>query len=145
MKRLLILTAALLAWIAVASIANAATVSWVAGAYTDGTKFYYSEVGGSSNSILCPNGTSTVVQKEDPANPGTMIDFQEWTTDSWNLIPGISYNISAVGYNPRGESAATAPVTWNEPAYVPTDDPAPPIINLPGAPQTTIIINVNPQ
>jgi len=57
-----------------------------------------------------------------------------------NLVHGVEYSLSCTAYNDCGESAKCSAITYTRPLFVPSENPAPTIINIP--PGSPVIINV---
>ncbi len=58
-----------------------------------------------------------------------------------NMIPGTTYTIYVTAYNVAGESAPSNSVTYTPAAFIPSDNPAPVIINIPPT-VSNVTINV---
>ena len=100
------------------------TLAWDAN--TDsaiGYKVYYQQVGG-------VDPYSEIVQGRE--NTTCIIDNNKFQPDQ-------EYEFWVTAFNDADESGASNIVFWTAPIFIPVDNPAPVIIQVPGTPQTLII------
>ena len=100
-----------------------ATLTWYASDRATGYIVYYS--------------TSS---DEYSKNVGNVTEVQDME-NVLHLVVNTEYGIAVSAYNDYGESAKCDPVTYTREGFIPQDNPAPVIINIP--PDTpTVTINV---
>ena len=88
-----------------------------------GYKVYYQQVGG-------VDPYSEIVQGRE--NTTCIIDNNKFQPDQ-------EYEFWVTAFNDADESGSSNIVTWTAPIFIPVDNPAPIIIQVPGTPQTLII------
>ena len=128
MKKLLLVLLAILFF---AVPAWGVTLAWDAN--TDsaiGYIIYYQETGSDTiyHEIITPAGRETT----------------RYTIDDRKLNPGKENSFWLTAFNDMAESGSSNIVTWTAPTFITTDNPAPVIINVPGAP-SSVTINIGGQ
>jgi len=105
------------------------TLAW--DAYTDeadGFILYYQQTGETEIYSEVIQGSLTVI----------------YTVEDSKFQPGQEYSFWLTAFNDMAESGSSNIVTWTAPTFIPTDNPAPVIINVPGAP-SSVTINIGGQ
>ena len=64
-----------------------------------------------------------------------------YTVDNSKFQPGEDYSFWLTAYNTAAESGPSNVVPWTAPMFVPSDNPAPVIIQIPGKP-ASVTINI---
>jgi len=123
MKKLSLVLAVLILLFAVPAFG--VTLAWDAN--TDsaiGYKVYYQQVGAVDDPY------SYIVQGRENAT---------YTIESCYFQPEQEYEFWVTAFNDADESGSSNIVLWTAPIFIPVDNPAPVIIQVPGTPQTLII------
>jgi len=61
------------------------------------------------------------------------------TVDNNKFVPGQEYSFYVTAFNDSAESGPSNVVTWTAPMFVPPDNPAPVVINIPAAVENVTI------
>ena len=118
MKKLMI-SIAVVSCLLLAGSAWAVDLAWDAN--TDsaiGYKLYYQQTGTTETNSELILGRETVL----------------YTVENSKFIPGEEYSFWLTAYNDMAESGPSNVVTWTAPEFIPTENPGPVIINIPGNP-----------
>ena len=130
MKKLLLILTILLFTVPAFGV----TLAWDANTDTAiGYIVYYQETG------------SDIIYHETVTPPG--IETVQFTIDDSKFNPGMENSFWLTAYNNSAESGSSNIVKWtapDAPVFVPTDDPAPVIINILNNPET-LTINIGGQ
>lgn len=92
------------------------------------------------------NATGYIVYYQHADDPiySEVVQGRENTTlaiSNGKFQPGLEYSFWVTAYNSAGESEPSNTVTWTAPEYIPENNPAPIIINIPGVP-ASLTINI---